>query len=379
MAQEALIIGAGFAGAVCARRLADKGYTVTLLEKRGHIAGNMYDEADAQGIRVHWYGPHIFHTSIQRVWEYLNRFTDFFPYEHRVLGWIDGQLVPIPFNYASLEALRPEQAPVLEQMLSNAFPGQKRISILDLLNRREPPLKELGEYIYDRVFVHYTAKQWQLPIEQVDRSVINRVPVVLGYDDRYFQDTWQAMPAEGYLPLFQALLDSPSICVCLNCDGLERLTLSERRICLDGREWIGPVIYTGPLDELFRQQYGPLPYRSLELVTERYDREWFQPAAVVNYSNEEDFTRITEHKYLTGQVLPGTTIMKEYPLAYVPEKNLPYYPIASAESEALYQKYRTLADGYPRLHLCGRLAEYRYYNMDGVISRALELSDAIQD
>lgn len=374
---EALIIGAGFAGAVCARRLADRGYTVTLLEKRAHIAGNMYDGPDDLGIRVHWYGPHIFHTSSRRVWDYLCRYARFFPYEHRVLGRIDGRLVPIPFNFTSLEKLLPEQAAALERQLSAAFPKQDRISILELLSRPEDSLRELGEYIYDRVFVHYTAKQWQLPIEQVDRSVINRVPVVLGYDDRYFRDTWQAMPEEGYLPLFQKLLEGVE--VRLNCDAMAHLELAEGCIRLDGQERRGPVIYTGALDELFGRQYGPLPYRSLDLSTECRSQEWFQPAAVVNYPNEEAFTRITEFKYLTRQQIPnGTTIMKEYPLSYRPEDgSIPYYPIASPENEALYQRYRALAEGYPELYLCGRLAEYRYYNMDGVIERALELCDSI--
>ncbi len=382
---DAVIVGAGFSGAVTARLLAEKfGKQVLLLEQRRHIGGNMYEAADSQGIRSHQYGPHIFHTNLPSVFSFLQRFSSFFPYEHRVLGRIDGKLVPIPFNFTSLEQLYPaEQAAVLKEKLLAAYPGQGKISILDLLANSDPALHALGEYVYDRVFVHYTAKQWQQPIEEVDSSVINRVPVVLGYDGRYFQDAIQQMPSEGYTVLFQRMLEHPQIHVQLSCSALSRLTLQEEtgRILLDGAPFSGPVVYTGAPDELLGCRFGPLPYRSLEFVFEQHAVTSYQPAAVVNYPNEEEFTRITESKKLTGQQAEGrTTILKEYPAPYQPgasRGSLPYYPIPNKENQALYQRYRQALARFPSLHLCGRLAEYRYCNMDAAVASAMALAEAL--
>ncbi len=382
---DILIVGAGFSGAVTARQMAEKyRKKVLILEKRPHIGGNMYEACLENGVRVHCYGPHIFHTNSREVFEYLQRFSDFYPYEHRVLGRIDGKLVPIPFNFTSLEALFPkEKAEAVKRALKAAYPSQQKISILELLKSPEGLIREFGEYVYDRVFVHYTAKQWQQPIEAVDTSVINRVPVVLGYDGRYFQDEFQYMPSQGYTKLFENLLEHPNIQVELNCDASERLVFEEAsgRTLFDGEEFSGPVVYTGAPDVLLGCRLGALPYRSLDMIFKQLNEDEFQPAAVVNYPNEEDFTRITEFKHMTGQRITGrTAILKEYPAAYRPGAetgNIPYYPIQSPENQKLYNRYAESLSKFPNLFLCGRLAEYKYYNMDGAVYQALRLSEKL--
>lgn len=381
---DVLIVGCGFSGAVAARCLAESGRRVIILEKRGHIAGNMFDEKDENGVLVHRYGPHIFHTSIKEVFDFLKRFSDFFPYSHRVLGKIDGQFVPIPFNFTSAEKLfGAQKAQKLENALVNAFPGKTRVPVTELLKGTDADVKFAGNFIFEKVFLHYTAKQWGMPADKVDRSVLSRVPVVLGRDDRYFSDEFQYMPQKGYNELFKNLLSHENIEIVLNCDASKRLRADtlKSRLFFDGEELNCDVIWTAPADELFGYSNGRLPYRSLDLKFERFDKTEYQPAAVVNYPNEEDFTRITEFKYLTGQRLEGkTTIMKEYPLIYNPDSgrgNIPYYPIISAENLALYDSYKKLAGKFKNLHFCGRLAEYKYYNMDKAVARALDLSREI--
>lgn len=381
---DALVVGCGFSGAVLARRLAESGCHVLLLEKRDHIAGNMYDFPDENGVLTHRYGPHIFHTSILQVYDYLRRFSDFFPYEHRVLGYIDGQYVPIPFNFKSAELLfGQKQSSKLKDALSAAFSGRERVIVPELLSCSDVAVRAAGEFIFDKVFLNYTAKQWGMPSEKVDRSVLSRVPVVLGYDDRYFSDPVQCMPALGYTRLFENMLQHENITVKLNCDAQKILSVDTQagKINFDGVPIDMPVIWTAPTDELFGCVYGSLPYRSLDLIFERHDVTKFQPAAVVNYPNSENFTRITEFKYLTGQSIDGvTTVMKEYPLDYDPKAkhgNLPYYPVISPENMALYNSYQDLAAKIPNLYLCGRLAQYRYCNMDVAVSGALALADKI--
>lgn len=384
MKYDAVVVGCGFSGAVVARRLAEEtGARVFVAEKRATIAGNMYDEPDEAGILVHRYGPHIFHTHSERVFAYIRRFSEWRPYEHRVLGRIQGRLVPIPFNFTSLEALfAPEDAETIRRKTLAAFPGRDKVSVLDLLQQPDVDIRRFGQFVFDNVFKNYTAKQWGTPIDQVDPATINRVPVVLGRDDRYFSDPIQKMPAQGYTALFRRLLDHPNITVQLECDAVRLLELTgeDGRIRWGGEEFDGPVVYTGCVDELLGYRFGPLPYRSLDLQLETLPMAHFQPAAVVNYPNEEDFTRITEFKYLTGQQSEKTTVMREYPLPYhrdAARGNLPFYPIISSENRAQYERYAGLLRQYPRLFLCGRLADYRYYNMDTAILRALELADHI--
>jgi UDP-galactopyranose mutase len=382
---DCLIIGCGFAGATAARILAESGKNVLLCEKRRHIAGNMFDCPDRSGVLIHRYGPHIFHTQNSGVFEFLKKFSEFFPYEHRVLGSIDGKLVPIPFNFLSFDLLYgAEESQTVKRLLAGAFPGRETVSVLDLLASPDGMIKEAGEFIYKKVFENYTAKQWGVLPEKVDRSVINRVPVKLGYDSRYFTDAYQYMPADGYTKLFERMLSHPLITVELGCDALERLKadLSGSRLCWDGSPFDAPVIYTGPVDELFGFTFGRLPYRSLDLAFESIAKTRYQPAAVVNYPNEETFTRITEFKYLTGQQLEGaTTILREYPLDYdagAERGNIPYYPVVNPQNSVLYEKYRALAGSFQNLYLCGRLAEYKYYNMDAAVEAAINTAGRVR-
>lgn len=378
---DCLVIGAGYAGSVAAREMAERGgRRVLVLERRGHVGGNAYDCLDEHGILIHKYGPHIFHTSERRVFDYLSRFTGWRDYQHRVVANVHGRFLPVPFNLTSLHMAFPEEkAARLEDKLLSAYSANARVTILSLRENTDPELREVADYVYENVFVHYTMKQWGQPPEEIDPATTARVPILLSRDDRYFQDPYQGMPLEGYTPLFQRMLDHPRITVELGVDARERMALEDGVIRLDGEPFAGPVIYTGEVDELFSFRFGHLPYRTLDFDFETLEVDRFQPTATVNYTVSEDYTRITEYKQLTGQVVPGrTTIMKEYSRAYTGSPGeIPYYAVISPENNALYGRYRDLAGGFSNLHLLGRLAEYKYYNMDAIALRALTLCDGI--
>ena len=382
---DVLIAGAGYAGAVCARCLAEGGKRVLVLERRSHVGGNAYDCPDEAGVLIHQYGPHIFHTNDSRVFSWLSRFTQWRDYQHRVVADIpDGKggrmRYPVPFNLTSLEtAFGPEEGKRLGDKLIAAYGAEKKVTILELRQNADPEIAALADYVYEHVFVHYTMKQWGQKPEDIDPNTTARVPVFLSRDDRYFQDACQGMPLEGYTPMFQKMLDHPNITVELGVDALERLDLSGDVLKVDGVPFAGEVIYTGQADELFRFQYGPLPYRTLDFRFETLEKDDFQGYGTVNYTVDQDYTRITEFKHLTGQVLPGkTTIVKEYSRAYGGILGeIPYYAIINPENNALYARYKALADRFPNLHLLGRLAEYKYYNMDAIAGRALDLAEAL--
>ncbi|WP_195608247.1 UDP-galactopyranose mutase [Intestinimonas butyriciproducens] len=378
---DCLVIGSGYAGSVAAREMAERGgRRVLVLERRGHVGGNAYDCLDEHGILIHKYGPHIFHTSERRVFDYLSRFTGWRDYQHRVVANVHGRFLPVPFNLTSLHMAFPEEkAARLEDKLLSAYSANARVTILSLRENTDPELREVADYVYENVFVHYTMKQWGQPPEEIDPATTARVPILLSRDDRYFQDPYQGMPLEGYTPLFQRMLDHPRITVELGVDARERMALEDGVIRLDGEPFAGPVIYTGEVDELFSFRFGHLPYRTLDFDFETLEVDRFQPTATVNYTVSEDYTRITEYKQLTGQVVPGrTTIMKEYSRAYTGSPGeIPYYAVISPENNALYGRYRDLAGGFSNLHLLGRLAEYKYYNMDAIALRALTLCDGI--
>ena len=378
---DCLVIGSGYAGSVAAREMAERGgRRVLVLERRGHVGGNAYDCLDEHGILIHKYGPHIFHTSERRVFDYLSRFTGWRDYQHRVVANVHGRFLPVPFNLTSLHMAFPEEkAARLEDKLLSAYSANARVTILSLRENTDPELREVADYVYENVFVHYTMTQWGQPPEEIDPATTARVPILLSRDDRYFQDPYQGMPLEGYTPLFQRMLDHPRITVELGVDARERMALEDGVIRLDGEPFAGPVIYTGEVDELFSFRFGHLPYRTLDFDFETLEVDRFQPTATVNYTVSEDYTRITEYKQLTGQVVPGrTTIMKEYSRAYTGSPGeIPYYAVISPENNALYGRYRDLAGGFSNLHLLGRLAEYKYYNMDAIALRALTLCDGI--
>jgi len=373
------VVGAGVAGCTLARILAEKGQFLLLLEQRPHIAGQAYDERDEHGILVHRYGPHLFHTSSRQTVAFLSRFTGWHPYEHHVLAAIDGCLVPLPFNFDSLEILYSSgKAARVEKKLINAFGEGARISIWELLRTEDEELRELGTFIYEKVFYHYTAKQWGREPDELSPDVLSRVPVVIGRDGRYFTDPFQAMPNEGYTSLFTRIITHAGISLETETSWKERLSFLNGGIFLDGKPYSGAVYFTAPLDELFDFCYGELPYRSLAFTFSHVPRAWFQPACTVNYPNDEAFTRITEFKHCTGQEASGTTIAYEYPRpCSLSRGDIPYYPVPGKESATLYEKYAGLARTYKTLFPVGRLAEYKYYNMAQAMEAAFRIAERI--
>ena len=383
MMYDSIVIGCGFAGAVVERQLAEqKGKKVLVVDSRNHIGGNCYDKVDEYGILIHQYGPHIFHTNNKKVYEYLSRFTEWYEFKHEVVGKIHGRELPIPFNLNTLEMVYGDRAPGLEKKLIGYFGEGARVPILELMNHSDSELQEIAQYVYENVFLKYTMKQWGKSPKEIDPAVSGRVPVLLSRDNRYFQDTYQGLPLNGYTAVFEKLLDYKGIEVRLNCQGRDVLKLDpegENKVFFEGRPYHGDVIFTGALDEFFDCCYGRLPYRSLDFKFEHYDRPFYQSHGVVNYTVSEDFTRITEFKYLTGQLeTKDTTIVKEYPMSYSGEEDqIPYYAINNPENDALYEKYRALVEKIPGFYLLGRLAEYKYYNIDAIVDRALDLAERI--
>ena len=375
---DCIVVGAGIAGAAAARILAeDAGKKVLVLERRSHIGGNCYDEKDAHGILIHNYGPHIFHTSLEDVYAFLSRFTDWYAFGHEVVAKVGDKLIPVPFNLNTLHMVYDkEKADRLEQKLIAAYGEGSRVPIMKLRENEDPDIREIAQYVYENVFLKYTMKQWGQKPEEISPEVTGRVPVLVSYDNRYFQDKYQGVPKDGFTPMFERMLAYENIEVRTNTDCTKVLSFDGDKIFFDGEVFTGDVIYTGALDELFDCRFGRLPYRSLDFHFEHLDEDSFQGHSVVNYTVSEDYTRITEFKYLTGQKdTDGTTIVKEYPFAYTGAKGeIPYYAILNEENQALYEKYRALTDGMKNFHLLGRLAEYKYYNIDAMTKKAMELA-----
>lgn len=381
-AYDMIVVGAGYAGSVCARRVAEgAGFRVAVLERREHIAGNAYDYVNDEGILVHKYGPHIYHTYSERVHEFLSRFTKWTDYQHKVLANIHGTLMPVPFNHTSLKlAFGEDRGEELYRKLVDTFGEDKKVPIMELRQKNDPDLQEVADYVYENVFLYYTMKQWGQTPDQIDPSVTGRVPVFIGDDDRYFpQAPYQGMPEDGYTVLFEHMLDHDLIDVFVGVDARDIFTLDENNVSVCDKVYGGEIVYTGPLDELFNLDLGALPYRTLDMQFETLEQDQFQPVGTVNYTTSEDFTRITEFKNMTGQVVPGkTTIMKEFSHAYEPGSGqTPYYATIDPENRALYERYLERVQNLTNFHPVGRLAEYRYYDMDAVTDSALELSDEI--
>jgi len=352
-----LIVGAGFAGSVLAERLAaGSGKRVLIIDRRPHIGGNAYDHYDDAGVLVHRYGPHIFHTNSPVVADYLSRFTKWRPYEHRVLAQVRGLLVPIPINRTTLNSLYGLN--LRDDAETEAYLATRAEPVGEIRTSEDVVVSKVGRELYETFFRGYTRKQWGLDPSELDKSVTSRVPTRTNTDDRYFGDSFQHMPLHGYTRMFENMLDHPNIKIMINADFRE----IRREVSYD------KLIFTGPVDEYFDFRYGPLPYRSLRFRHETVDREQFQPVAVVNYPTEDvPYTRITEYKHLTGQTNPRTSITYEYPSA----EGDPYYPVPRPENAELYRKYQALADATPDVAFVGRLATYKYYNMDQVVAQAL--------
>lgn len=361
-----VIVGAGFTGSVLAERIASVlDMNVLIIEKRDHIGGNAYDFVNESGLLIHKYGPHIFHTNSQKVWRYLSRFTEWRPYFLKTLATIEGIRVPIPFNLNSLyKCFPPVYAQKLETLLLEEYGYGKKIPILKMRESSKGELTFLADYIYKNVFLGYTTKQWGLTPEEIDDSVTARVPVHISRDDRYFQDKYQAIPVNGYTQLFKKMLNHKNIQVALNTDFQD----------IEPDITFNRLIYTGPIDAFFDYLHGELPYRSLRFEYRDFKQKNYQPTAIVTYPNEYDFTRITEFKKLTGQKHPKTTVAFEYPMAHVPGKSEPYYPIPHPENRQLFDKYKSQSKKIGESVLfAGRLADYQYYNMDQAVARALHL------
>ncbi len=379
---DVVVIGAGIAGAAAARVLAEEqNKSVLVLEKKGHIGGNCYDEEDAYGVLIHKYGPHIFHTNDQEVYEWLSRFTDWYAFGHEVVARVGDQLIPVPFNLNTLKQVYgAEKAEALEKKLVDTFGAGARVPILKLREQQDPEIQAIADYVYENIFLRYTMKQWGQKPEEIDPAVTGRVPVVISHDNRYFGDRYQGMPKDGYTPMFEKMLYHPQIEVRTGVDARDVLELQEDtgKILLEGKAFSGTVIYTGPVDELFDCRFGRLPYRTLRFDFEHLDIPDYQGHSVVNYTVSEDFTRITEFKYLTGQETEGTTIVREYPSAYTAaEGEIPYYAIMNPENNKLYEEYAALTKKFPAFHLLGRLAEYKYYNIDAMAAKAIGLARSL--
>lgn len=350
-----LIVGAGFAGSVLAERLAaGSNKKVLICDKRPHIGGNAYDHYNEAGILVHKYGPHIFHTNSREVFEYLSRFTEWRPYEHRVRASVDGQLVPIPINLDTINTLyglKLTSFEVQEFFKKQAEPREQIRTSEDVV------VNAVGRELYEKFFRNYTCKQWGYDPSELDASVTSRVPTRTNRDDRYFTDTYQAMPRFGFTRMFENMLDHPNIKVLLNCDYRE----------VENEIPFSQMIYTGPVDSYFDYCFGKLQYRSLEFKHETHDKSVFQESPVVNYPNEHLYTRITEFKYLTGQEHEKTSVVYEFPKS----EGDPYYPVPRKENAEVYAQYKQLADATPNVQFVGRLATYKYYNMDQIVAQAL--------
>lgn len=353
-----LIVGAGYAGSVVARELADAGHRVLIIDKRLHIAGNAYDELDGQGILIHRYGPHIFHTNGERIFRYLSRFTEWRTYEHRVRSVVNGMAYPFPINRETLNKL---YGLGLDEAEAGAFFERVREPRNPVETSEDVVLNSVGRDLYEKFFLNYTRKQWGLEPSELKAGVAARIPVRTNTDDRYFTDTFQAMPLHGYTKMFQAMLDHPNISMELGIDFA----------AFRNTDRYQHIVYTGPIDEYFKYCYGHLPYRSLRFEHEHLPNlAQYQETGTVNYPNDHAYTRITEFKHLTGQEHTGTSIVREYPQA----EGDPYYPVPRTENEALFKRYEKLADKEARATFVGRLAQYRYYNMDQVVGAALTAS-----
>jgi len=361
-----IVIGAGISGITIAQKLSEKGEQVLIIEKRDHIGGNSYDYFDSDGCYVQKYGPHIFHTSNKKVWDYVSRFTKWHNYQHKVLGFIDGNLMPIPFNFDSIDIAFPEKiASEMKDILVKKYGYGARVSVFDLINSTERQLKLLGDYVYQKVFLNYTIKQWDQKPDEIDKSVLNRVPVIIGKDPRYFSDSYQGIPEKGFTEIFRKMLDSTKIKILLNTDYKEVISYIEYE----------SMFYTGPLDYFFDYKFGNIKYRAIDFEFEKV-KSPYQKASVVNYPNDYEFTRITEFgKFLENENANAkTVILREYPSW---DRGTKAYPVKNSENQKLINRYLKETKTLKNTYFLGRLAECKYYNMDQAFANAIEVAELV--
>ncbi len=372
MEYDIIVVGAGISGAVLAQQYASKqNKKVLILEKRNHIGGNCYDYINEDGILVSKYGAHLFHTNFKDVWEYIHQFSEFTPYQHKVLAFVDNMLVPIPVNITTVNKifnLNIQNEAEMDDWLS-----KNQIKNDNPQNGREAALSRVGEVLYEKLFKNYTKKQWNKYPEELAAEVLNRIPVRNNFDDRYFSDTYQGQPKEGYTKLFEKMLDNPNITIKLNTDYFEvKDTLGNYE----------KLFFTGPIDQFFGYKYSTddkLEYRSIRFEFETHNTEHYQENSVINYPNDNEFTRIVEYKYFTGQQHPKTTISKEFSMDYIPGVNEPYYPVPNPKNHEIYAKYQEEAKMLEEkgIYFVGRLANYKYFNMDQAFKNALDLFSSL--
>ena len=376
--EKIIVVGAGLSGATIARLFAEKGDKVTVVDKRDTIGGNAYDYVDKNGITVQPYGPHIFHTNEKVVFDFLSKYTEWEKYEHRVLANIGGKHVPVPFNLTSLFELYPkEKAEEIKEILVKEVGLDKKVPILTLKQHENPEVRKFAGFVYKNIFYTYTLKQWGFKPEELGEAVMNRVPVYVSYEDRYFTDEYQYMPKDGFTEMIANILRHPTITVKLGTDMKKDIALDDGKIYLYGKEFEGKLIYTGCVDELFNYKYGVLPYRSLKFKFKTKKCASYQDAAVVNYTTSAKFTRISEFTKFTCKPQEKTVIVKEFSKAFKKGRDIPYYPIPLQKNQLHYEKYREEANAYKDLFLLGRLANYKYINMDIAVLNAMKLFDEI--
>ena len=373
------IVGSGIVGAVLAAELAKKGNTVQVLERRAHAGGNVYDYDDEYGIHVHHYGPHIFHTNDDEVYRYVSDNCELKDFNLVCGSVMDGKCVPTSFDFSSVDTFFPEEAEEIKAHIKAEFGDRASATVLEMLESQDSYVRRFADFLYEKDYKPYTAKQWGIDPEKVDRQIFKRVPILFSYGSKYFSDKYQAMPVKGYMEFIENLLKHPSIELRLNEEALDRFSIRDHQV-MDGDKLLdGVLIFTGALDELFGCKHGKLPYRSLRFAWKHEDIDSFQDMPVVAYPQAEGFTRITEYKKLPVQEVRGTTYAVEYPLPYKQGEAMePYYPVLTEESQELFQKYYEEAKQVKGLAFAGRLAEFKYYNMDQAIRRALDLARELQ-
>ena len=379
---DIIVVGTGFSGSILARKLAEeKNKRILLVEQRKHIAGNMYDELDQHGILVQRYGPHLFSTDKYWIVDYLSMYAEMVVHETKILSYIDGQYVRLPFNFRTVQQLvTPKKAEKLLALFRQYFGGRDRVSVFELVEHENTDIRSYGELLFQKAYLTYTAKMWGLHPNDIDRSVLNRAMMSMGYDERYQNKDFQYLPKHGFTKLFENMLDHPNIDVRLECDALQHITFDvvNKKLLFDGKAY-EQIVFTGAIDELFQQKYGKLPYRSLD-ITYRYEKMmngFALPCQVISYPQADGYTRETEYKQINyiNVDTPYTVIAREYPLEYnkdAAKGNVPYYPVLNAENQDKHARYLEEANQYANLFLCGRLADYKYYNMDLIIENAFE-------